>query len=112
MIEGLEERQLLSGGASHAPAAQAAATTGGVLSAKGQVFRYVTSTGGIATIRIVGVGSLAGTTVDSFGALDLVYGGTNVYLQDHGARSREATAARPWPASSIASSSPAGSPTA
>ena len=79
VIEGLEGRQLLSGGASHAPAAQAAATTGGVLSAKGQVFRYVTDTGGIATIKIVGVGSLAGTSVDSSGALDLVYGGTNVF---------------------------------
>jgi hypothetical protein len=74
VIESLEGRQLLSGGAS-----AAAASSGGVLSAKGQVFRYVTATGGIATIRIVGVGNLAGTSVDSSGALDLVYGGTNVY---------------------------------
>jgi hypothetical protein len=79
VIEGLEGRQLLSGGASHAPAAQPSASTGGVLSAKGQVFRYVTASGGIATIRIVGVGSLAGTSVDGSGALDLVYGGTNAY---------------------------------
>ena len=43
------------------------------------MFRYVTITGGIATVRIVGVGSLAGTSVDSSGALHLVYGGTNVY---------------------------------
>jgi hypothetical protein len=80
VIEDLEGRQLLSAGASHAAAAQAAAaTTGGVLSAKGQVFQYVTINGGIATIKIVGVGSLAGTSVDSSGNLDLVYGGTNVY---------------------------------
>lgn len=76
-IEGLEDRRLLSAGA-HGSAAQAA-SPGGVLSAKGQVFRYVTPQGGIAKIRIVGVGTLAGTTVDSSGALHLVYGGTNVY---------------------------------
>ena len=80
VIEGLEGRQLLSAGASHAAAARAAAATpGGVLSAKGQVFQYVTINGGIATIKIVGVGSLDGTSVDSAGNLHVVYGGTNVY---------------------------------
>lgn len=80
VVEGLEGRQLLSG-ASHGAAAQASAdaTPGGVLSAKGQVFRYVTISGGIATIKVVGVGSLAGTTVGPSGALNLVYGGTNAY---------------------------------
>jgi hypothetical protein len=74
-IESLEGRQLLNaGGSSHA-----AVSTAGVLSAKGQVFQYVTPTGGIATVRIIGVGSLAGTSVDSSGALNIVYGGTNVY---------------------------------
>ncbi len=77
VIEGLEDRRLLSGGA-HRSVDQAA-TAGGVLSAKGQVFRYVTPQGGITTLRVVGVGTLAGTTVDSSGALHLVYGGTNVY---------------------------------
>lgn len=76
-IEGLEDRRLLSAGG-QGSAAQAA-SPGGVLSAKGQVFRYVTPQGGIATIRIVGVGTLAGTSVDGNGALHLVYGGTNVY---------------------------------
>ncbi len=76
-IEGLEDRRLLSAGV-HGSAAQASSPDG-VLSAKGQVFRYVTPQGGIAKIRIVGVGTLAGTTVDSSGALHLVYGGTNVY---------------------------------
>jgi hypothetical protein len=85
VIESLEGRRLLSAGGSHAAAAQPAASPAGVLSAKGQVFRYVTLTGGIATVRIVGVGSLAGvgsvpgTYVDSSGALHIVYGGTNVY---------------------------------
>jgi hypothetical protein len=73
-MESLEGRQLLSAGA-----ASAAASTSGVLSAMGQVFRYVTPSGGVATIRIVGVGSLAGTSVNSDGALNLVYGGTNAY---------------------------------
>ena len=77
-IEGLEGRQLLSAGASRG-AAQASASPGGVLSPKGQVFRYVTVTGAIATVKIVGVGSLDGTSVDSNGALHIVYGGTNVY---------------------------------
>jgi len=75
VIKSLEGRQLLNAGGSRA----AAASPGGVLSAKGQVFRYVTLTGGIATLRVVGVGSLAGTSVDSSGALHVVYGGTNVY---------------------------------
>jgi hypothetical protein len=50
-----------------------------VLSARGQVFRYDTPAGGVATVRIVGVGSLDGTSVDSSGALKIVYGGTNVF---------------------------------
>ena len=79
VIESLEGRQLLSAGASHAAAAQAPASPGGVLSAKGQVFRYVTISGGIATRRVGGVGSLDGTSVDSSGDLHIVYGGTNVY---------------------------------
>jgi hypothetical protein len=78
-IESLEGRQLLSVGASHHAAAEPAASSGGVLSAKGQVFSYVTLTGGIAKLRIVGVGTLAGTSVDSSGNLDIVYGGTNVF---------------------------------
>jgi hypothetical protein len=78
VIESLEGRQLLSAGGSHGASAQAA-SPGGVLSAKGQAFRYVTLTGGIATLKIVGVGSLDGTSVDSSGDLHIVYGGTNVY---------------------------------
>jgi hypothetical protein len=79
VIESLEGRQLLSAGGSHGAGAQPSASPGGVLSARGQVFRYVTPTGGIATLKIVGVGSLDGTSVDSSGDLHIVYGGTNVY---------------------------------
>jgi hypothetical protein len=43
------------------------------------VFHYVTITGGVATVKIVGVGSLDGTFVDGTGALHVIYGGTNVY---------------------------------
>ncbi len=81
VVEGLEGRQLLSALGSHpaTAAAQSSASPGGVLSAKGQVFQYVTLSGGLATIRVIGVGSLQGTTVGPGGALDLVYGGTNAY---------------------------------
>ena len=62
-LEDLEGRQLLSGVFSH----------------HDRDFRYTTPTGGHALIRIVGVGNLTGTTVDSSGALQLEYGGTNAY---------------------------------
>ncbi len=63
VLESLEGRQLLSGVFSH----------------KDQEFRYTTPTGGHALIKIVGVGNLAGTTVNSAGALELEYGSTNAY---------------------------------
>ena len=47
VLEGLEGRQLLSGTFSH----------------NGTEFSYTTPTGGHATIRIVGIGNLAGTTI-------------------------------------------------
>jgi hypothetical protein len=63
VLEGLEGRQLLSGTFSH----------------NGTEFNYTTPTGGHATIRIVGIGNLAGTTISSTGALELEYGATNAY---------------------------------
>ena len=63
VLEALEGRQLLSGVFSH----------------HDRDFRYTTPTGGHALIKIVGLGSLTGTTVDSSGALQLEYGGTNAY---------------------------------
>ncbi len=63
VLESLEGRQLLSGIFSH----------------KDTEFSYATPTGGHATIKIVGIGNLAGTTVSSTGALELEYGATNAY---------------------------------
>ena len=63
VLESLEGRQLLSGVFSH----------------KDTQFTYVTPTGGHALIKIVGIGNLAGTTVDGSGGLHLLYGGTNAF---------------------------------
>ena len=79
VIEGLEERQLLSGASHRHSASTAVASSGGVLSANGTEFTYTTPTGGKAVIQMVGLGNLAGTTVDSAGELNLVYDGTNAY---------------------------------
>jgi hypothetical protein len=79
MLEGLEHRQLLSGGSNRHSVSAAADSSSGVLSANGTEFTYTTPTGGKAVIQIVGLGNLGGTTVDSAGALNLVYGGTNAF---------------------------------
>ncbi len=75
-LEGLEERKLLS----RAPLdSSAAGSTVGVFAQDGRVFSYTTPTGGQATISVVGLGTLTGTSLTSSGALQLVYGGTNAY---------------------------------
>jgi hypothetical protein len=78
LLEGLEERRLLS----HVTAfkvSQTAASPTGVFSSAGNTFTYQTPSGGTATIQIVGLGNLAGTTVDQNGDLNLVFGGTNAF---------------------------------
>ena len=70
-LEGLEGRQLLSG----AGVAKQTLATG--LSPDGRQFNYSTPQGTRVSITLLGVGSLAGTSVEPNGALDLVYGGTN-----------------------------------
>ena len=95
VLESLEGRQLLSGVFSH----------------KDTQFRYVTPTGGHALIKIVGIGNLAGTTVDSSGALQLEYGDTNVYSKIVG-QSMAGAGVHPWAASSTISSSRTAWPTA
>jgi hypothetical protein len=62
---------------------QAAAdvTSGGAFSHRDRRFTYTTPTGGHAVIHFIGIGNLTGTTVDSSGALHLVYGGTNAYTK-------------------------------
>jgi hypothetical protein len=66
VIEGLETRQLLSGAA------------GGTLSHNGTQFSYTTD-GKHVVIHVIGLGNLAGTSVDSAGELNLVYDGTNAF---------------------------------
>ncbi len=68
LVESLENRQMLSISAS-----------GGVFSNKDRVFTYETPTGGHATIKIIGIGNLAGTSVDDTGAVHIVFSGTNTY---------------------------------
>ena len=79
VIEGLEERRLLSNASPRHSVSTAAASSGGVFSNNGTEFTYTTPTGGRATIQVVGLGNLAGTNVDSAGALNLVYDGTNAF---------------------------------
>jgi len=79
VIEGLEERKLLS----RAPLGDAstAVSSVGVFAQDGRVFSYNTVAGGHVTISVVGIGTLAGTSLDKSGALELVYGGTNAYTK-------------------------------
>jgi hypothetical protein len=76
-LEGLEERALLSGvtsdDGSAADVLQAAATT----TTPVKSFRYTTPQGKRVVITLFGNGTLAGTTVNSSGALNLVFAGTN-----------------------------------
>ena len=77
-VEGLEDRKLLS----RAPAVSATVpvASGGVFSQDFRVFSYTTPTGGQATIQVVGLGNLEGTTAPA-GVLNLVYGATNAYTK-------------------------------
>lgn len=79
VMEGLEDRRLLSHVSLRHSVSTAAASSNGVFSNSGTQFTYTTPTGGQATIQVVGLGNLAGTTVDSAGALNLVYDGTNAF---------------------------------
>ena len=80
VAEGLEHRQLMSHGSlGHSSAADSSSS--GVFSHANRNFTYTTPTGGTAVIQIVGRGNLTGTTVDSSGALDLVYNETNAYTK-------------------------------
>jgi hypothetical protein len=77
VLEGLEQRRLLS----HVAALRAShnvAVTQGAFSNSGTEFSYTTPSGGLATIQVVGLGNLAGTTVTN-GDLNLVFGGTNAF---------------------------------
>ena len=111
VLESLEGRQLLSGASAQQASGPAVASSVGEFSQKDRVFTYTTPTGGHATIKIVGIGNLAGTNVSSSGALNLVYGDTNAYSKIVGQVRAEAVMHR-WPPSSITTSSRMGWPTA
>ena len=51
----------------------------GVFSQDNRVFSYTTPTGGHATIQVVGLGNLVGTTAPAQVCSNLVYGDTNAY---------------------------------
>lgn len=79
-LEGLEGRLVMSrAGATSVIADQA--PRGGVFSENFQTFRYTTPQGTRVKLQIVGRGSLEGTTVDSSGALHLLYSKTNAYTK-------------------------------
>src|SRR5262249_54989617 len=78
-LESLESRRLLSLTSLHQGNAPAVISPGGAFSHHDREFRYITPIGGHATIRVVGLGNLSGTTLDSSGDLHLVYGGTNAF---------------------------------
>ncbi|WP_165232130.1 hypothetical protein [Aquisphaera insulae] len=79
MLEGLEDRWVLSTASSGLSAVADAASAGGVFSKNFQTFRYRTPQGTNVLIQVVGKGSLEGTTVDSSGALHLLFSKTNSY---------------------------------
>src|SRR6516165_5012783 len=78
-LENLESRRLLSLTSLQQANAPAVISAGGAFSHHDREFRYLTPTGGHATIKVVGLGNLSGTTQDSSGDLHLVYGGTNAF---------------------------------
>ncbi len=75
-LEGLEDRKLLSRASIGVAAAD---SSGGVFSQDNRVFTYTTPSQGRATIQVVGLGNLVGTSLSPSGALELVYGDTNAF---------------------------------
>jgi hypothetical protein len=80
VLEGLEERLVLSaaGSATLLPSSSPAS---GEFFHNDQQFNYTTPAGTHVEILVVGRGSLQGTTVDSTGALHLLYSKTNAYTR-------------------------------
>ena len=82
-VEGLEGRVVMShaGGAASAVAIADQTPLSGVFSDNFQTFQYTTPQGTHVKLQIVGRGSLEGTTVDSSGALHLLYGKSNAFTK-------------------------------
>ncbi len=81
MLEGLEERWVPSQAAGGLPIVADSSPPTGEFFHNDQQFNYTTPEGTHVEIKIVGVGSLKGTTVDSSGALHLLFSKTNAYTR-------------------------------
>jgi len=77
VLEGLEDRQLLSSGPAGG-AIEAAPLAAGVFSHHHRQFQYLTPTGGRAVIVLQGIGNLTGTYIDGMG-LHIEYADTNSF---------------------------------
>ena len=81
MLEGLEERWVLSQAAGGLPIVPDSSPPTGEFFHNYQQFNYTNPDGTHVEIKIIGVGSLQGTTVDSSGALHLLFSKTNAYTR-------------------------------
>jgi hypothetical protein len=80
-IEGLEQRLVLSLPASGVPVTADSSPPGGEFFHSLQQFNYTTPQGTHVELHVVGRGSLEGTTVDSSGALHLLFSKTNAFTR-------------------------------
>jgi hypothetical protein len=81
MLERLEERRVPSHTAGELPIVPDSSPATGEFLHNFQQFNYTNPDGTHVAIKIIGVGSLEGTTVDSSGALHLLYSKTNAYTR-------------------------------
>jgi len=81
MLEGLEQRWVPSQAAGGLPIVPDSSPPSGEFFHNYQQFNYTTPSGTYVELKIVGRGSLQGTTVDSSGALHLLFSKTNAYTK-------------------------------
>ena len=81
MLEGLEQRWVPSQAAGGLPIVPDSSPPSGEFFHNYQQFNYTTPSGTHVEIKIIGRGSLQGTTVDSSGALHLLFSKTNAYTK-------------------------------
>jgi hypothetical protein len=81
MVEGLEQRWVPSQAAGGLPIVPDSSPPSGEFFHNDQQFNYTTPDGTHVELKIIGRGSLQGTTVDSSGALHLLFSKTNAYTK-------------------------------
>jgi hypothetical protein len=81
LLEGLEERLVLSQTAAGLPTLPDSSPAGGEFFHDFHQFNYTTPSGTHVEIQMIGRGSLEGTTVDSSGALHLLFSKTNSFTK-------------------------------